>query len=69
MKPTIAALPSFAASVANAQAGRDSRGDRADARTDKATTSPGLERRVPAAQGKDQRKDPGALGLPGEKQP
>jgi len=86
MKP-IVALPllSSAASVTNARAGRDSRGDRADARTDallgtpnKATpvpqinlfsTSPGLERRAPAAQDTDQRKDPGAPGLPGEKQP
>lgn len=34
MKPIVALLLSFAASVANAQAGRESRGDGADARTD-----------------------------------
>lgn len=85
MKPIVALLLSLAASVANAQAGRVSRGDGADARTDalldmpnKTTpapqtnlfsTSPGLERRAPAPQGTDQRKDPGAPGSPEGKQP
>ncbi|HEY4167850.1 MAG TPA: hypothetical protein VGM96_13795 [Reyranella sp.] len=86
MKPIVALLLlSFAANVANAQAGRDSCGDGGDARTDallgtpnKATpvpqtnlfsTSPGLEQRAPTPQGTDQRKDPGAPGAPEGKQP
>jgi hypothetical protein len=85
MKPIVALLLLFAASVANAQAGRDSRGDGADARTDallgtpnKATpvpqpnlfsTSPGPERRAPTRQGTDQRKDSSAPDSPEGKQP
>jgi hypothetical protein len=86
MKPIAALLLlSLAASVANAQAGRDSRGDGADARTDAllgmphkttpvpqtdlSSTSPGLERRGPALLGTDQRKNPGTPGSPEGKQP
>jgi hypothetical protein len=87
MKPMLAllALSLVAAGQANAQPGRDSRGDGADARTDalmgtpnkvtpvpqtnRFSTSPRLEQQAPAPQGRDSPKDPGAPGLPAGRQP
>ncbi|HEU5096724.1 MAG TPA: hypothetical protein VFT77_16300 [Reyranella sp.] len=77
MKAIVAALLlSFAASIADAQSSRGSRGDGADARTDallgasnKATpvpqanlfsTSPGLEQQAPGPSGKEPPKAPNA---------
>jgi hypothetical protein len=82
MKPILAllALSLATAGQSNAQAGRDSRGDGADARTDallgtpnkvtpvpqvnRFSTSPGLEQQAPGPYGKDQPRGPGAPGAP-----
>lgn len=81
MKIALAFLAwSLVAGTANAQAGRGSRGDGADARTDALlgtpnrvtpvpqsnlfSTSPGLTQQAPGAQGSPQSQGPGATGAP-----